>query len=70
VQRTAAIAHRGARVMRPSARAEPADDADAVVESCRQKSVELLRTNLSPQGVLAATHGARDRHGGDARQRP
>ncbi|MGP1679745.1 MAG: amylo-alpha-1,6-glucosidase [Burkholderiales bacterium] len=34
-------------------------DADALIEACRQKSVELLRTNLSPQGILAATPGAR-----------
>jgi len=39
--------------------AAPAIDGDALIEACRQKSVELLRTNLSPQGVLAATPGAR-----------
>ncbi len=32
---------------------------DALVEACREKSIELLRTNLSPQGILAATPGAR-----------
>ncbi len=32
---------------------------DALIETCRQKSLELLRTNLSPQGILAATPGAR-----------
>ena len=36
----------------------PAED-DALIEACWQKSVELLRTNLSPQGILAATPGAR-----------
>ena len=36
----------------------PADD-EALIETCRQKSLELLRTNLSPQGILAATPGAR-----------
>jgi len=36
----------------------PSDD-DALIEACRQKSIELLRTNLSPQGILAATPGAR-----------
>ncbi|MBE0614510.1 MAG: glycoside hydrolase [Burkholderiales bacterium] len=30
-----------------------------LLETCRQKSVELLRTNLSPGGILAATPGAR-----------
>lgn len=35
-----------------------AEDA-ALIEACRQKSVELLRTNLSPHGILAATPGAR-----------
>jgi glycogen debranching enzyme len=38
--------------------APPATD-EGLVETCRQKSVELLRTNLSPQGILAATPGAR-----------
>jgi hypothetical protein len=33
-------------------------DAEALIEACRQKSLELLRTNLSPQGILAATPGA------------
>jgi glycogen debranching enzyme len=37
----------------------PAADADALIETCRRKSVELLRTNLTPQGILAATPGAR-----------
>jgi glycogen debranching enzyme len=37
----------------------PASDDAALIEACRQKSVELLRTNLSPQGILAATPGAR-----------
>ncbi|MBE0626511.1 MAG: glycoside hydrolase [Burkholderiales bacterium] len=32
---------------------------DELVEICRRKSVELLLTNLSPQGILAATPGAR-----------
>ncbi|MHB8667476.1 MAG: amylo-alpha-1,6-glucosidase [Burkholderiales bacterium] len=32
---------------------------DALIETCRQKSLELLRTNLSPRGILAATPGAR-----------
>lgn len=32
---------------------------DALIETCRQKSIELLQTNLSPQGILAATPGAR-----------
>jgi glycogen debranching enzyme len=32
---------------------------DTLIDACRQKSVELLRTNLSPQGILAATPGAR-----------
>ena len=36
-----------------------AADGAALIEACRQKSVELLRTNLSPQGILAATPGAR-----------
>jgi glycogen debranching enzyme len=36
-----------------------AADAEALIETCRQKSVELLRTNLTPQGILAATPGAR-----------
>jgi hypothetical protein len=36
----------------------PTED-DALIEICRQKSLELLRTNLSPQGILAATPGAR-----------
>ena len=36
----------------------PSEDA-ALIEACRHKSVELLRTNLSPQGILAATPGAR-----------
>ncbi|OGK84768.1 MAG: glycoside hydrolase [Candidatus Rokubacteria bacterium GWC2_70_16] len=36
-----------------------AADGEALVEACRQKSVELLRTNLSPQGILAATPNAR-----------
>ena len=35
----------------------PTED-DALIEICRQKSLELLRTNLSPQGILAATPGA------------
>jgi hypothetical protein len=39
--------------------ARPASDDAALIEACRQKSVELLRTNLSPQGILAATPGAR-----------
>ncbi len=39
--------------------AAAAADADALIEICRRKSVELLRTNLSPQGILAATPGAR-----------
>ena len=39
--------------------AAPAADAAALIETCRQKSVELLRTNLTPQGILAATPGAR-----------
>jgi len=39
--------------------APSADDDPEFVETCRQKSVELLRTNLSPQGILAATPGAR-----------
>ena len=30
-----------------------------MLETCRQKSIELLQTNLSPQGILAATPGAR-----------
>ena len=34
-------------------------DDETLIETCRQKSVELLRTNLSPQGILAATPGAR-----------
>jgi len=37
----------------------PAPPDDEIVEICRQKSVELLRTNLSEQGILAATPGAR-----------
>ncbi|TSA17111.1 MAG: glycoside hydrolase [Betaproteobacteria bacterium] len=37
----------------------PVDNDDALIETCRLKSVELLRTNLSPQGILAATPGAR-----------
>lgn len=36
----------------------PAED-EALIETCRQKSLELLRTNLTPQGMLAATPGAR-----------
>ena len=44
-------------MMRPVAPLSAADD--ALVETCRQKSVELLQTNLSPQGILAATPGAR-----------
>ena len=36
----------------------PADD-EALIETCRQKSLELLRTNLTPQGILAATPAAR-----------
>lgn len=44
-------------MMKPAA--PLAVDADALIEACRQKSVELLRTNLSPQGILAATPGAR-----------
>jgi len=30
-------------------------DAEALVDTCRQKSVELLHANLSPQGIVAAT---------------
>ena len=37
----------------------PEAGGDAIIEACRQKSLELLRTNLSPQGILAATPGAR-----------
>ncbi|HUX27016.1 MAG TPA: glycoside hydrolase, partial [Burkholderiales bacterium] len=37
----------------------PSSDDETLIETCRQKSVELLRTNLSPQGILAATPGAR-----------
>ncbi len=40
-----------------SATAAHPDD-DALIETCRQKSLELLRTNLSPGGILAATPGA------------
>lgn len=36
----------------------PTED-EALVETCRQKSLELLRANLSPQGILAATPSAR-----------
>ena len=32
---------------------------EALIEACRQKSLELLRANLSPQGILAATPSAR-----------
>ncbi len=32
---------------------------EALIETCRQKSLELLRANLSPQGILAATPSAR-----------
>ena len=39
--------------------ASAASAEDDLVETCRQKSVELLRTNLSPGGILAATPGAR-----------
>jgi len=31
---------------------------EELVETCRAKAVELLRTNLSPHGILAATPGA------------
>ncbi|MBK5102622.1 MAG: glycoside hydrolase [Burkholderiales bacterium] len=37
----------------------PVPQGDEIVDICRQKSVELLRTNLSEQGILAATPGAR-----------
>jgi glycogen debranching enzyme len=57
VGRAAAALREGARILKPAA--PPAVDADALIEACRQKSVELLRTNLSPQGILAATPGAR-----------
>ncbi|MBX6392698.1 MAG: glycoside hydrolase, partial [Burkholderiales bacterium] len=30
-----------------------------LLENCRQRSIELLKRNLSPAGVLAATPGAR-----------
>ena len=39
-------------------RQDTAED-DALVEACRRKSVELLHTNLSAQGILAATPGTR-----------
>ena len=45
------------RTMRPTAPLAVEDD--ALIESCRQKSVELLQRNLTPQGILAATPGAR-----------
>ena len=30
-----------------------------LVQTCREKAIELLRNNLSPQGILAATPGAK-----------
>jgi glycogen debranching enzyme len=36
-------------------------DAAALVETCRQRAVDLLRGNLTPHGILAAAPGARAR---------
>ena len=35
--------------------AGPAAASDALIETCRQGAISLLRKNLSPQGILAAT---------------
>ena len=45
------------RKQRPSASVQAAGA--ELVETCRAKAIELLRTNLSPQGILAATPNER-----------
>jgi hypothetical protein len=43
--------------------ARTADDG-ALIETCRRRSIELLRTNLTPAGILAAAPAARSRDRG------
>jgi len=42
-------------------RQRPRPDDDTLIAQCRQRSVELLRENLSPAGILAAHPGTRAR---------
>ncbi|HTQ76984.1 MAG TPA: glycoside hydrolase 100 family protein [Burkholderiales bacterium] len=45
-------------------RLAPSAADDALLEQCRERSVRLLRANLTPAGVLAASRGARARRRG------
>jgi len=38
---------------------KPTTADQALIETCRNKSIELLRRNLTPAGMLAATPGDR-----------
>jgi hypothetical protein len=50
---------RGIGEARPAPRAAHPDDDEELIATCRARALELLRRNLSPHGILAATPGPR-----------